>query len=79
MKVYDIEARDGSYALIEGECRVYKPSSVAIYTHHKESQAEYDEAWTFARKRFLRAVAKALGVAIYDPQVGKWYASKEKK
>ena len=39
---------------------------VGIYTNNVPKYDHQDELWIFKRKTFLKAVAKALNVAIYD-------------
>ena len=39
---------------------------VTLETHNGAGFEDRDELWTFKRKRFLKAVAKSLGVVIYE-------------
>ena len=62
--------QDGSSISIEtGEDLVIAPGDkyVGIQTNNTSEFDDLDELWIFKRKAFLKAVAKALGVVIYEP------------
>src|SRR5665647_3717358 len=74
MKVDVKHAKDGdlwdgsSISIACGEELAIAPDGkfVGIYTNNVPKFADLDELWIFKRKAFLKAVAKALNVVIYD-------------
>lgn len=69
--VKDSENDDGSYVTIESsDGLMIDTKRVGISTHNVDEHSDLDELWIFKRKAFLKAVAKALGVAIYDGLTG---------
>jgi len=58
---------DGSSISIAGNLAAAPGSGyVGIYTNNVPKHADLDELWIVKRKAFLKAVAQALNVVIYD-------------
>lgn len=59
---------DGSSITIESsDGSMIDAKHVGITTNNVDEFADSDELWIFKRTKFLKAVAKALNVVIYEP------------
>lgn len=67
MKVKDVSGSDGYYIeIVPGAGLRADDDLVGLQTHIAAPYDTHDELWTFKRKKFLKAVAKALSVIIYE-------------
>lgn len=67
MKIKEVSGSAGYHIEIEPAGGIYGADYVSLVTHNAAPYEDHDEQWVFKRKRFLKVVAKALGVVIYEP------------
>jgi hypothetical protein len=61
------EAYDKNYAIaIDVDSPLLKPGEVGIETLNEKKYRAQDGLWILKRKKFLKAIAKELGVCIHD-------------
>ena len=66
MKIKEVSGYAGYYIEIEPGGEVYGADNVCLHTCNSAPFKSHDELWVLKRKRFLKAVSKALDVTIFE-------------